>query len=94
MKAYELPEFKALVKKKWRVSLLLTIIMLVIYFGFILLIAFDKTLLARLIGKNITLGLPIGLGILVVAWLLTGIYVLWANRHYDRQVEEIKKKIL
>ena len=94
MKLQDLPEFKSLVFKKWRVSLLLTFIMLVIYFGFILLIAFDKPFLATLIGHNITIGLPIGLGILVVAWLLTGIYILWANKIYDKHVEELKNKIV
>jgi uncharacterized membrane protein (DUF485 family) len=94
MNAYELPEFRSLIKKKWRVSLILTLIMFVIYFGFILLIAFDKSLLATLIGNNITLGLPIGIGILIIAWILTGIYVLWANKNYDKQVEELKKKIV
>jgi uncharacterized membrane protein (DUF485 family) len=94
MKLQELAEFKTLVKNKWRVSLLLTSIMLIIYFGFILLIAFDKPLLSTLIGPKITLGLPIGLGILVVAWLLTGIYILWANKKYDKHVDELKKKII
>ena len=88
------PQFKAIVKRKWTISLILTCIMLVIYFGFILLIAFDKPYLAKPIGKNITLGLPIGIGILIFAWLLTGIYTYWANNIYDKQINELKKKLL
>jgi uncharacterized membrane protein (DUF485 family) len=94
MQLHELPQFKRMVQKKWMVSLLLTFIMLFIYFGFILLIAFDKSFLAKPIGKNLTIGLPIGIGILIIAWLLTGIYTWWANTRYDKQVEELKKKIL
>lgn len=94
MKLYELPEFKALIKKKWRMSLLLTFIMLIIYFGFIMLIAFDKPFLAKLIGPDITLGLPIGIGILIVTWLLTGVYIFWVNKYYDSHVESLKKKLL
>lgn len=94
MKVHDLPEFKSLVRRKWKVSLFLTFVMLVIYFGFILLIAFDKPFLARPIAPNITLGLPIGIGILIVAWILTGIYIFWANKNYDKQVDELKKKIV
>jgi uncharacterized membrane protein (DUF485 family) len=50
--------------------------------------------LSKLIGKNVTLGLPIGLGILVFAWILTGIYTYWANTRYDKKINELKKKIL
>ena len=87
------PQFKAVVRNKWRISLLLTCIMLFVYFGFILLIAFNKPYLAKLIGKNITLGLPVGLGILVFAWILTGIYTYWANTKYDKKINELKNKM-
>jgi len=93
MNIQELPEFKKLVKHKWRVSILLTLVMLVIYFGFILLISFNKPFLAQPIGRNLTLGLPIGIGVLISAWLLTGIYTLWANRIHDRRIRDIKKMI-
>jgi len=93
MKTQDLPEFKRMVRRKWKVSLSLTLIMLVIYFGFILLIAFDKSFLARSIGPNLTLGLPVGIGVLVSAWLLTGIYTIWANKYHDNRIIDIKKKI-
>ena len=93
MKIQETEEFKKFVTKKWMVSLSLAAIMLLAYFGFILTIAFNKELLATKISKGLTLGIPVGLGIIVLAWLLTGIYVRWANNHYDKKVEELKKKI-
>lgn len=93
MNLQELPEFKKMVRSKWRVSIMLTIAMLIIYFGFILLIAFNKPFLATPIGHNLTLGLPVGIGVLLSAWILTGVYTFWANRYHDNRMREIKKKI-
>lgn len=93
MKIQETEEFKKFVTRKWTVSLSLAAIMLLAYFGFILTVAFRKELLATPLGKGLTLGLPVGLGIIVLAWLLTGIYVRWANKNYDQKAEELRKKI-
>jgi uncharacterized membrane protein (DUF485 family) len=68
--------------------------MLLVYFGFILSIAFYKELLSFKIGEHITLGLPIGIGIIVFAWILTGIYTRWANSKYDKAVRELRNEIL
>lgn len=90
----ESPKFQDLVKKRLTVSLSLTALMLIVYFGFILTIAFKKELLATKIGEHITLGLPIGISIIVFAWLLTGFYTRWANRDYDKSVRELRNEIL
>lgn len=87
-------KFKNLVRQRLTVSILLTIIMLLVYFGFILSIAFYKELLSFKIGEHITLGLPIGIGIIVFAWILTGIYTRWANSKYDKAVRELRNEIL
>jgi uncharacterized membrane protein (DUF485 family) len=86
-------KFKLLVRKRVSVSLTLTFIILVVYFGFILTIAFNKELLAVKIGEHMTIGLPIGIGIIVFAWLLTGIYTRWANNSYDKSVRELRNEI-
>lgn len=86
--------FKNLVSKRLNFSLTLTIIMLVVYFGFILIIAFYKELLAVKIGEHLTLGLPIGVGIILFAWLLTGVYIRWANKTYDKSVRELRNQVL
>lgn len=93
MKIQETEEFRKFVKRKWTVSLILAAVMLFAYFGFILMVAFKKEILALKIAEGLTLGLPIGLGIIILAWLLTGIYVRWANNHYDKKVEELKRKL-
>ncbi len=82
-------DFKGLVRKKWSVSLSMTALMLTIYFGFILLLAFNQGVLAQKIGEHMTLGIPIGLGVILSACVLTGLYVRWANTSYDRSVKDI-----
>jgi uncharacterized membrane protein (DUF485 family) len=86
-------DFKKLVSRRWAFSLALTFLMLTVYFGFILTVAYHKEILASEISKGLTAGIPAGIGIILFAWVLTGIYVSWANRIYDRDVEELKSKI-
>ena len=87
-------KFKELVRKRLRFSLTLTVIILTVYFGFILVIAFDKELLAIKIGEHLTIGIPIGIGIIIFAWALTGIYTRWANKSYDTSVRELRNQVL
>lgn len=87
------PLFGELVSKRNRFSWTLTIIMLVIYYGFILLVAYDKQLLGMDVGGGITLAFPIGLGVIVSAIVLTGIYVLRANGEYDDLTRRIIKDV-
>jgi len=82
-------EFKGLVRKKWSVSLSMTALMLVIYFGFILVLAFNKQVLAQKIGEHMTMGIPVGLAVILSACVMTGLYVRWANTSYDRTVKSI-----
>ena len=87
------PEFRRLVARRWAIALALTALLFVAYYGFILLVALDKELLARRIGAVTTLGIPIGVGVIVVAWALTAVYVIWANRVYDPGVERLKDQL-
>ncbi len=81
---------RALARARWRIAILLTTIMVAVYFGFIALIAFDKPLLARRITPGLTLGIALGVCVIVVSWLLTWVYVRWANAHYDARLEELR----
>lgn len=89
------PEFQALIRQKRTVSVVLTMIQLLLYFGFIALIAYDKPFLAQTIadGSAITIGIPIAVGVIVLSWVLTGIYILWANTRYDAMVNSVKKRL-
>jgi len=88
------PEFKELASQKNKVSLILTIAELVLYFGFIALIAYNKPFLAQKIssGSAITIGIPIAVGVIILSWVLTGVYIYWANNTYDEMVKRVKKR--
>ena len=80
-----------LAARRARVAGTLTAAVMAIYFGFILLIAFAKPLLATLLAPGLSLGIALGALVIVAAWLLTFVYVRWANRHYDRAIDELRK---
>jgi uncharacterized membrane protein (DUF485 family) len=86
----ESTEFKHLVARRWRVSLVLLALLFISYYGYILLIAANKAFVAQKIGEVTTLAIPLGIGAIVVAWVLTAFYVVWANKSYDPEVERIK----
>jgi uncharacterized membrane protein (DUF485 family) len=71
---------------RWRIALSLTVAMMAVYFGFILLVAFDKPLLGSTIAPGLSLGIVLGVLVIVVAWVLTWVYVRWANTHYDSRL--------
>jgi uncharacterized membrane protein (DUF485 family) len=89
----ESPDFKALVARRWTVSIVLTLILFVLYYGYILLIALDKPLMTTKVGAYTTLAIPMGIGVIVGAWALTAAYVAWANAAYDPMVEKLKKRL-
>lgn len=92
MDRIETEEFHALAARKNRISLVLTLAIMLVYFGFIFLIAFRKDLVGSMATEHMTWGIPLGIGVIVVSWLLTGIYVTWANRTYDVMVAELRRK--
>ena len=71
---------------RWKVAGTLTALMMIMYFGFIALIAYNKELLARPVARGLTLGILLGALVIVASWVLTWIYVRWANAHYDTEV--------
>jgi uncharacterized membrane protein (DUF485 family) len=88
------PKFRELVEARGRFALTLTIAMLVIYFGFVLLVAFGKGFLATPLGDGVvTIGIPLGLFVIVSAFVLTGIYVVKANSTFDRLNAEILREV-
>jgi uncharacterized membrane protein (DUF485 family) len=89
------PRFQELVRQRARFAWTLSIAMLVIYFGFILLVAFAKPLLASKIGDGVTsLGIILGLGVIVSAFVLTGIYVQRANSHFDELTRRLTRELI
>ncbi len=82
----------ALAAQRWRVALSLTLIMMFIYFGFILLIAFNKPLMGSLVVPGLSVGILLGALVIVSAWVLIYIYVRWANSSYDEKIAQLMKK--
>jgi len=88
------PRFKALVQERNGFAVKLSIAMLVIYYGFILLVAFARPLMAMKVGSGVTsLGIVLGLGVIIAAFALTGIYVQRANGRFDVMTRELRKEL-
>lgn len=87
--------FKELVSKRQAFATLLSLIMLVLYVGFILLIAFAPGWLGTPLhpGTSVTRGIPIGVGLIVVSFVLTGVYVWRANGEFDRLTRELLAEV-
>jgi len=76
---------------RWRLALILTAIMTSVYVGFILLIAFNKPLLGTILMPGLSLGILLGVLMIVTAWALILVYVRWANTHYDHRVAAVRR---
>jgi len=80
----------ALARRRWRVALVLTTVMLVTYFGFILSVAYARERLGQLIVPGLSVGIAAGAAVILVAFVLTGLYVRWANRVYDVELAVLR----
>lgn len=88
------PDFIALRQRRARFAWTLSTAMAAIYFGFILLVAFDPALLATPLGTGtMTLGIPLGVGVILAAFVLTGLYVRRANTDFDVTTQRIVARI-
>ncbi|ARU05714.1 hypothetical protein CCO03_14390 [Comamonas serinivorans] len=84
------PKYQELRRKRGRLGWSLTVVMLVVYYGYIALIAFDKAFLAKPLGDGVsTLGIPMGLGLILFTIVITALYIRKANGEYDRLTREI-----
>lgn len=89
------PKYQELKAKRTSFGMWLTIAMMVVYFGFILLVAFNKAFLATRLGDGVmTIGMPLGFGVIVFTIVITAIYVRRANSEYDALTEEVSKAVL
>jgi len=88
------PKYLELKAKRNSFGWFLTLLMMVVYYGYIALIAFNKPFLAQPIGTGVTsLGVPIGMGVIVFTILITGIYVRRANSEFDELTADILKDV-
>jgi uncharacterized membrane protein (DUF485 family) len=90
----ESADLRHLIARRWRVSLLLTATLFVVYYGFILLVALDKPRLSMRLGEGATtLGIVLGVLVIVLSWVLTAAYVVWANLAYDPEVSRLRDRL-
>ncbi len=91
----ENPKFKELVRSRSAFAWTLSILMLIVYQAFILLVAYLPSFLAKPLweGSVATVGIPIGIGVIVFAFIVTGIYVSRANSRYDEMTRELIQEI-
>lgn len=87
----ERESIRALGARRLRAALVLTAAMLVVYFGFILLIAFNKPLMGEKLTSGLSLGILLGVVVILSTWVLTWTYVAWANRRYEPEVRRLRR---
>jgi uncharacterized membrane protein (DUF485 family) len=87
-----LRSLRALANQRWRISLWLTGVMMFVYFGFILLVAFNKELMGKTLIPGLSIGILLGALTIVTAWVLIYIYVRWTNNNYDDQLEDLRNR--
>lgn len=94
-KLKENPKLWELIQKREKFSWTMAVIMLIIYYAFILTIAFDPSLLGNPLsdGMVTTVGIPVGIGVIVFAFILTGIYVNRANKEFDVITKELHESV-
>ena len=84
-------EVERLAAARGRIAAGLTLAVCALYFGFLLLIAFAKPLLAMRIAPGLSLGIALGALVIVLSWLSTFVYVRWTSRRYDAALEDLRK---
>jgi len=89
------PKYQELKAKRSSYGWWLTLAMMVVYYGFIMLVAFNKGFLSQKMGEGVmTIGIPIGFGVIVFTVVITAIYVRRANSEFDDLTAEITKAAL
>ena len=89
------PKYQELKAKRTSYGWWLTLAMMVVYYGFILLVAFNKSFLSQRLGEGVmTVGVPIGFGVIVFTIVITAIYVQRANKEFDDLTAEVTKAVL
>jgi len=89
------PKYQELKAKRTRFGWWLTLAMMVVYYGFILLVAFNKPFLSQRLGDGVmTVGIPVGFGVIVFTVIITAYYVRRANSEFDDLTDTIRKAVL
>ena len=89
------PKYQELKAKRTSFGWWLTLAMMLVYYGFILLVAFNKPFLSQRLGEGVmTVGIPLGFGVIVFTVIITAYYVRRANSEFDDLTDDIRKAVL
>jgi len=88
----KMPEFKELVARRWTMAIILTVMVFITYYGFVLVVGLSRSTLSQKIGAVTTLGIPVAIAVIIISFILTLMYVLWANTRYDGMSAQILSK--
>ena len=85
-------DLRRLNRARWRLAATLTAAMMVVYVGFILLVAYAPRQLAATLAPGMSIGIVLGSSVIVTAWILMAIYVYWTNRHFDEAARVLRAR--
>ncbi len=89
------PKYQELKAKRSSFGWWLTLAMMIVYYGFIVLVAFNKEFLSQRLGSGVmTVGIPMGFGVIIFTIVITAVYVRRANQEFDELTEAVKKAVL
>jgi len=88
----DLQALQVLARKRWRMAIALSMVMVVIYFGFLLLVAFNKEGLGTPIVPGLSVGIFLGAMVIVLTWAVTLFYVRWANANVDEEIKRLNAR--
>ena len=89
------PKYQELKAKRSSFGWWLTLAMMIVYYGFIVLVAFNKEFLSQRLGSGVmTVGIPMGFGVIIFTIVITAVYVRRANSEFDELTEAVKKAVL
>jgi uncharacterized membrane protein (DUF485 family) len=89
------PKYQELKRKRSSFGWWLTLAMMVVYYGFIMLVAFNKEFLSARLGEGVmTVGMPVGLAVILFTIVITVLYVRRANGEFDRLADDVNKAVL
>jgi uncharacterized membrane protein (DUF485 family) len=87
-------ELHELARRRWILAAALSLAVVILYFGFILLIAFNPQFMGQKLAEGLSVGILLGALVILASWLLTYVYVRWANAHFDGAVSRIDRSRL
>lgn len=89
----DIQALRTLARRRWHMAISLSALMVAIYFGFVLLVAWNKDGLGTLLVPGLSVGIVLGALVIVLTWTVTWFYVRWANTHIDAEITRLNQSM-